>query len=192
MRVPWSWVSLPPGTEWNDQTLGEMNRRMKVLEHALKYMGDLVAGGRTSGDGDTDPSVSGIRLLDTANTSSTTITAFGDGEPNQILIVKMGDANTTVQHGPYLKLNGDVDWVGGVNQTRLFVTEDGTTWIEVPYVSSGVLDTLATEFGAGSDNIDSEDGKDILTEGGDEVITESILTGDDITTEAGDLISVES
>ena len=192
MKNPWQWVTIPTGTEWDDRMLAEFNRRMKILEHSLKYLGNFVAGGKTAGDGDTSPGVSDIRVLETDNTSATTITALANGEPNQILVVLMHDANTTLQPGPYLRLNGDVDWVGGVNQTRLFVTEDGVTWIEVPYVSSGILDTLATEFGAGFYILDTEAGDDILTEGGDDIITESIATGDDILTEAGDLISVES
>lgn len=129
MRQEWPWVSVP-ATGW-EPMVRILNQRMKSLEHILKYMGNLIAGERTAANGDTSPSVSGIRLLVLENGSSTTVTGFDDGEPNQLLVVAMHDSYTTVQNGPSLILFGGGDWVGVNGQTRAFATDDGLVWVEV-------------------------------------------------------------
>ena len=135
MRVPWQWVTMPSIPRWNDTALGtfltEVNRRMKLLENALKYTGDLSYGVRVSPVGSTTPSVGGVRILVTANTGATSITFFNDGEPGQTLIVQAGDTHTTVVNSATLRLRAGANWTPGLHATKQFFTVDGLTWDEV-------------------------------------------------------------
>lgn len=133
MRQSWQWQSIPQGTLWDERALAELNRRMKALEHSLKWMSGVVAAAKTLDAGETTPGVSSLRVLVTNNTGATTITKLLNGEPGQVLVLVMGDSKTTIQHNANIRLKGDVDWVGVLNQTRWVVTVDGTVWSEVPY-----------------------------------------------------------
>lgn len=134
-REQWSWTQLPtnqpfsPG-QINDLKI-EMNRRMKRLEHALEYFGSLGYGVRTAGDGNTTPSVSGVRILLTDNSGATSITYFSNGEAGQTLIVEAGDAHTTVVNGSTLQLLSGSNWTPASGDRKQFFTVDGVTWKEV-------------------------------------------------------------
>ena len=91
----------------------------------------LIHGGRFAAmaDQDATPSVKGGKHFVTANTLATTITAFDDAIEGQEIVVKIGDANTTVDFtGTTLKGNGGVDWTPGSGDF-LRCTFDGTNWL---------------------------------------------------------------
>lgn len=78
---------------------------------------------------DATPSVKNGRFFVTANAGATTITAFDDGYTGQVITVKFGDANTTIDFtGTTLKGNVGVDWVPG-NGDFMNCTFDGTNWL---------------------------------------------------------------
>lgn len=77
---------------------------------------------------DATPSVRGSEYLTTANAGATTITAFDDGVAGQPLLVKIGDANTTIDFsGTTLKGNAGVDWTPASGDAMRCVY-DGTNW----------------------------------------------------------------
>lgn len=77
---------------------------------------------------DATPSVRGSEYLTTANGGATTITAFDDGVAGQSLLVKIGDANTTIDFsGTTLKGNAGVDWTPASGDS-MRGTFDGTNW----------------------------------------------------------------
>jgi len=80
-------------------------------------------------DGDLTPAVRGGNLFQTANTTSKTITDFDFGSPGQQILVKINDANTTIDFtASGLKGNAGVDWVPGSGDF-LKATYDGTDWL---------------------------------------------------------------
>lgn len=82
-------------------------------------------------DGDTTPDVSSARLFETGNTSATTITNFDGGEPGQIITIKAGDNNTTIDDGPNIRLNGTADFAMGDQDTLTLVHYGSGIWREV-------------------------------------------------------------
>ena len=91
----------------------------------------LIHGGRfaTITASDATPSVKGGKYFVTANTGATTITAFDDGIEGQEILVKIGDANTTIDFtGTTLKGNVGVDWTPGSGDF-MRCTFDGTNWL---------------------------------------------------------------
>ena len=79
-------------------------------------------------DEDATPSVAQHLFWKTGNTIATTITAFDDGISGQRIVIRIGDANTTIDFsGTTLKGNGGVDWVPVSNNTMSCIS-DGTNW----------------------------------------------------------------
>lgn len=134
-REQWSWTQLPTNRPYSpmqfNDLVTELNRRMKRLEHALEYFGNLGYAVRTAADGNTTPSVSGIRGLLTDNTAPTSITYFSNGEAGQSLVVEAGDGNTTVVNGSTLQLLSGSNWTPASGDRKQFFTVDGVTWKEV-------------------------------------------------------------
>lgn len=104
--------------------LRSLESRVRALE-ALTLVDTFV----TFRDGLTTPSVGGARKFATANTAPTTITAFLEGKPGQEIIVKIGDANTTIDFtGTTLKGNAGANWSPGSGDF-MRCTFDGTNWL---------------------------------------------------------------
>ena len=129
--MTWNWVALPAGTT-HEQLLQALNRRLKALEQALEITSGLAIGIGTFTDADTTPSVANIRLGITANTGATTVTTFDDGVIGQEVMIRFGDANTTLAHGSTLQLIGNANFTGATGDMKIFTTDDGTNWYEVP------------------------------------------------------------
>lgn len=86
------------------------------------------ASSGTATDADATPSVSGLTVLTTANTAPTTITGLDDGYAGQIVVVIIGDGNTTIDFtGTTLKGNSGADWTpaSGDHMTCVY---NGTNW----------------------------------------------------------------
>lgn len=128
----WSWSAVPATTQWIGQTWATFNQRMKLLENYLQGLAGLSLGRRTAPDGATVPVTSMVGAIVLENSAPTTVTAFGEGEPGQQIVVLALDSQTTVQHGTGLRLNESTDWVTRLGETRLFWTPNGATWYEVP------------------------------------------------------------
>ena len=126
----WIWVTTTP-TEL-EQVVSILNKRMKALEGKLGGIDALQNGVGTFTDGDTTPSVEGVRFWLTANTGATSVTTFDDGIPGQHITVLFNDADTTLVHGATLQLASDANFAAASGDTRAFATSDGTTWREVP------------------------------------------------------------
>lgn len=80
---------------------------------------DVAGGVRRIADGETTPNVDPVRHAGawhfvTANTGATTITDLRGGREGMMVVIKFGDANTTVDFtGTDLKGNGGADWSPG-------------------------------------------------------------------------------
>jgi hypothetical protein len=79
--------------------------------------------------GSTTPSVLNISYLSIINSSATTITNFTNGGPNQILVLKFNDSNTTIDRSNAY-LSGGVNFVSTANDT-LTLIQVGGFWYEV-------------------------------------------------------------
>lgn len=78
---------------------------------------------------DATPSVADRYQWFTANSNPTTITALDNGIAGQEVVIKIADANTTVDFtGTTLKGNGGSDWTPG-NGDFMRCTFDGTNWL---------------------------------------------------------------
>ena len=126
----WVWVTTTP-TEL-EQLVSILNKRMKALEGKLASVDALQNRVGTFTDGDTTPSVDGVRLGITANTSATSITTFDNGAVGQHITIRFGDTNTTLVHGSNLTLIGQANFTGINGSMKQFATSDGTAWREVP------------------------------------------------------------
>lgn len=102
------------------------NTDIKLTDTPANPMADIEA----FADADATPSVkTGSVMYYTANTGSTTITAFDEGYPGQVIRVKIADANTTVDFtGTTLKGNGGVNWSPGSGDWMEAIF-DGTNWL---------------------------------------------------------------
>ena len=80
---------------------------------------------------DTTPSVLGGAVLLTANSGSTSITTFDDGEAGRSIDFIFGDGNTTLVHGTNLQLTGGANYTGTAGDTMSFTTDDGTIWRQI-------------------------------------------------------------
>lgn len=78
----------------------------------------------------------------TANASATTVTALDDGYVGKEVLVKIGDANTTIDFsGTTLKGNGGIDWTPASGDFMRCV-HDGTNWLcTVTNVAAGAAYT---------------------------------------------------
>lgn len=63
-------------------------------------------------DGDATPDLSGASVFKTANTSATTITDFDGCENGDVKEIHFEDDNTTIEHGPNVKLPFGVNFAG--------------------------------------------------------------------------------
>lgn len=90
---------------------------------------------RTATDGDTTPSVAGVKLLVTNNTAATLISDFDGGRAGQVLKVLVADVYTIFDFtSSGLKRAVDEDMVGQANQIYTF-TYDGTDWYCEPPIA---------------------------------------------------------
>ena len=91
------------------------------------------APGITFADADATPSVKGeFGWYNTANTGATTITAFDDGYDGQVIVVYIGDANTTLQDsggGSSLVLAGSANWTPAATD-NITLRRRGGVWYE--------------------------------------------------------------
>lgn len=77
---------------------------------------------------DATPSVLGRSICKTNNAGATTITDLDDGYVGQVVMIIIGDANTTVDFtGTNLKGNAGADWSPGLNDT-MQCTYNSTYW----------------------------------------------------------------
>lgn len=78
---------------------------------------------------DATPSVAGGRVFATANAGATIITDFDDGKPGQVIVVKIGDANTIVDFTlSGLKGNAGMNWSPIAGDSMICVY-DGEYWL---------------------------------------------------------------
>jgi hypothetical protein len=87
-------------------------------------------GTSTAADGATAPSVAGLAVLVTANTSPTTLNNLVDGTYGQKVIV-MVDTNTTVQDGSAMQLDGGANFAPSTAGGSLTLYFNGTSWDEI-------------------------------------------------------------
>jgi hypothetical protein len=127
----WTWGTVPQGTPWDARAWLLLNGRMQQLEELLGALSAAAGVLKTAADGDTAPNASRCRVLVLANTGATAITALV-GEPRQLVVVHATDAHTTLVHSAGLALAGSVNWTTAAGQARLFTTDDGASWYEVP------------------------------------------------------------
>ena len=80
-------------------------------------------------DQDATPAVTKNRFYKTTNTVATTITDFDDGYIGQMIVVEIGDANTTIDFtGTNLKGNAGVDWTPG-DGDAMICFYNGSEWL---------------------------------------------------------------
>ncbi len=132
--MTWNWVALPRTTTL-EQLIQRLNLQMKSLEQETELATADATGVLTFTDADTTPSVQNTKIAITANTGATTITTFDGGEIGQIVVIRFGDANTTLAHGSTLQLIGDTNFTGAAGDMKTFSTDDGTNWREIPQPS---------------------------------------------------------
>lgn len=108
-----------------------VHRKMQELQREIAEIRGLILGERTAIDGDTTPSVLGVRVLRTKNTNATTITTFDGGRVNQRVTVLFDDANTTLDHGTDIVLDSGSDFTAADGDVKEFVY-DGAAWREIP------------------------------------------------------------
>ena len=121
----WTWVNVL-------QMPAQVNARFKELENVISELQSFVSRVETIADADTTPSVLGAAVLLTANSGATSISTFDDGEPGRSFKLVFGDANTTLLHGSNLHMSGNTNFKGAAGDTRIFTTDNGTLWREVP------------------------------------------------------------
>jgi hypothetical protein len=81
-------------------------------------------------DGDATPDVSGGTFFETANTGATSITDF-DGATNAFIVLRAGDANTTIVHdATKIVLQGGLSIPLAANDQMMFVERSGV-WYEL-------------------------------------------------------------
>lgn len=124
------WVFSPPN-DTGPGFLDYLRRSLRDLRIAFTQAEQNLAGRRIMGVNSASPSVALARVLLSANTATTNVTAFADGSPGQHITLIFGDANTTLVHGASLQLAGGVNFTGTVGATRQFVTYDGATFYQV-------------------------------------------------------------
>ena len=108
----------------DEDRLRSLEKRVRALESLV-----LTEGFVTFATANATPSVGGARKFRTANLTPTTITAFDDGKPGQEILVKIGDANTTIDFtGTTLKGNAGSNWSPGSGDF-MTCTFDGTNWL---------------------------------------------------------------
>jgi len=84
----------------------------------------------TFADGDLTPDVSAGRNFVTANTGATLISDFDGGVDGQVILVKIGDANTDIDFtSSGLVGNVGVDWTTAIANDHMTCTYDGTNWL---------------------------------------------------------------
>jgi len=94
-------------------------------------------GAVTASDGDATPTVLGVGILTTGNTSATTITDFDDAHVGQQLLVIINDGFTTfdfTSSALNTTGNGEVNWIP-VSGDSLKCVYDGASWWCTPSVS---------------------------------------------------------
>jgi hypothetical protein len=123
----WQWEAMPEGAS-AEQVSRELNRRMRKLQAVLSER-HVVAVFR---DGDTTPRVDGVWFAKTSNLAgAVTITTFDDGQVGQVLSLKAGDANTTLDHGTSILLKGGIDKTLALGETITLVCFEPDIWDEV-------------------------------------------------------------
>ena len=105
---------------------------MIELSNVIAEIQGFLSVVNTFADGDTTPSILGALVHKTANTGATSISTFDDGEPGRFFIFIFGDGDTTLVHGANLQLASNSNLTGAAGDTRIFSTDDGIIWAEVP------------------------------------------------------------
>lgn len=93
-------------------------------------------------DADTTPSVSSTFAFRTANSSPTSITTFDDGTDDQVIQVRVNDANTTFVDGSGIELQKGSNYAASSGDILMF-RKVSSTWYELTPVSgypSGTVD----------------------------------------------------
>lgn len=96
-------------------------------------------------DGDTTPSIKGVRCLGLSNSAATTITQFTNGLANQEFYVRSGNGQTTIANGANIKLAGGVNRTMAAYETLFFVM-DATGTIASQVVGEGAKLTGTTAY----------------------------------------------
>jgi len=84
----------------------------------------------TISDGDTTPSLKNYRTFMTSNTSSTEITNFDDGLPDDIRYIIFGDDNTIIKNNSSIVISKDSDIIGRSGNMVGFLY-DGSIWRQI-------------------------------------------------------------
>jgi hypothetical protein len=97
----------------------------------VQVLSDIPLPAVTFTDGDATPSIGNREFFVTANTAPTTITNFDDGKVGQKILVRFGDAVTTIDFGTRiasnLQGNSEDDWTPTLGDF-MTCTYDGTYW----------------------------------------------------------------
>lgn len=125
----WVWESLP--TSLSPAALAEaLNRKLRALQDALARITRGVTHVDALAKDSATPTIGRGSIVRTQNTTPTTITSLGGGQPGQRITIVFGDSNTTVQHGAVFHLTGSTDRTGAPNTSLTLITLDGATWVE--------------------------------------------------------------
>ena len=98
-------------------------------------------------DGDQNPDVTGLGHLTVANTAPTRLNGFEGGVALQRLIVLHMTANTTLDAGGILKLQGSIDYTPLAGTVQEFIY-DGMFWREIKRIEAALADLgiFSTDF----------------------------------------------
>lgn len=117
------------GVYVNAVTAGGVNYAIYTNAGTVRLGGAMVCPFQAFGADDATPSVAAGKNFTTANANPTTITALDGGVDGQEVLVKIADANTTVDFtGTTMKGNGGSDWTPA-NGDFMRCTFDGTNWL---------------------------------------------------------------
>lgn len=107
------------------------NEPRAVNDGIAQMFGPLViAPPQTFTDGDTTPSVDDGNIFNATNTGATTITAFDDGRPGQIIYVQPTNGNTTLKNNSFIGTTTGADKALSSGVVYKLMLINGAKWIE--------------------------------------------------------------
>lgn len=121
--------SAPPRYDQTDQNVFRSSLE-RFLARLLSHDDDQSQPIGVLEDGDTTPAVPRKRVWKTNNSAPTTITDFLQAQQGQEIEIIALDANTTVQDGAGLQLQGGGNYVMNANDTLRLIHVDGV-WYEI-------------------------------------------------------------
>ena len=132
-----------------DTTLFRSTAERLEVGQTLKVNGAFAMGDQdTLIVNDTTPSVAGASSFITNNTAGTLISFFDDGTNGQILVVELGDANTTWDCAATLLICGTEDIVTVAVGDTFIWFYNGVDWILISFLDiSDALDSAGVEPG---------------------------------------------